>query len=242
MDSAAVVALASVALVVVTVAYTYATRRSYQEMERARLEAIRPALTISPDILGVNFPLARVTNVGRGNALHIVGTLRIIENGAVKWTFEWREALLARGGSRAFMPELKGAAEQLTANSLVEAGRVFEFDARFEDAFGRTYRSSGRADWSDVTSHLWGAQALREDADSHKAVGYLKEIAASVRGLVDPFVGVKVITHREQQQRNREMLAEFERRRDRNSPDQPRTRPSQDAAPSDEDGPESLSS
>ena len=211
MDWAAVVALASVALVIVTLAYTYATVRSFQEMKRTRLEAIRPALAISPDVLGVNFPLARITNVGRGSAIRVVGTLRIVEKGSVRWTYEWREALLRPDGSRAFMPELKGAAEQLTAESLVAVGRVFEFDARYEDAFGRRYGSSGRADWTDVTNHLWGAQALREEGDVHKAVGYLAKIAESTRGLVDPFVGVKVITHREQERRYEAMRAAMER-------------------------------
>lgn len=211
MDATSIAAIATVALVVVTIAYTYATLRAYQEMKRTRLEAIRPALQVSPDVFVVNVPQARITNVGRGNALNVVANLRMKERDVVTWTFEWRAALLAPGASKAFMPKHEVDGAQPSVEHFVKIGRVFEFDAKFQDAFGRPYTSAGRADWTDVKEHLWGAQAVREEPELGEIVRHLEHIDKHLKGLVDPFDGVKVTTYRERQQRDRETIAALER-------------------------------
>src|SRR5688500_13409945 len=95
-----VTAVAAVALVLLTAAYVWQTRELVMEMRATREEAVRPALRVTPEVLGVNFPVARITNVGPGHAVNINGRLTIHVEESERWSFDLQIPLLVPGGSK----------------------------------------------------------------------------------------------------------------------------------------------
>src|SRR5438874_8927170 len=90
-----ITAVAAVALVILTAVYALTTWLAVAESKASRLEASRPALYLAPTLLGVNFPIARLTNIGRGFAQNIAGNLSVTVGGETKWAYEWHMATMA---------------------------------------------------------------------------------------------------------------------------------------------------
>ncbi len=208
-----VIAVASTALAFITLAYTVSTILLFTETRAARLDAARPALHLSPQILGVNYPVARVTNVGRGYAKNIRGDLWITVAEQEAWRYAWHMDLIAPGDHHDFIlfnGDARGP--ELTAMDAAKEQRRFHMGLQFEDGLGHRWHVRGDADWSDVTEHLFGAQMLLKDDKIAKMEEHLNSIAKSLRDAVDTFDGVKVLTYRERSLKRAEERRSIEER------------------------------
>ncbi len=211
-------AVAAIALVVLTATYAWTTWLSVKEMRTSRLEAIRPVLHLTPELLGVNFPLARITNIGRGYAKNIKGRLWITVDGVKRWEYEWHLAGLASANHQDFMPKIEPNESGLDAPKLAAEKRRFHMDLTCLDAFDREYAGRGSADWSEITEHLFGAQMLLKDDLTREIERHLESMAKSLHDAVDSFDGVKVITYREQKLKSEDQRRLIEKMRAESSP------------------------
>lgn len=192
-----ITAVASSALAVLTMAYTISTLLLFQESRAARLEAARPSLHLSPQVLGVNFPVARITNVGRGYAKNIRGDLWMTIAGNEVWRFRWHMDLIAPSSHHDFMMRTNDHEPQPNVVDVARDARQFHMAVRYEDHLGRPSSVVGRADWSDVADHLFGAQMIVRDDHHQKIEKHLASMARSLHDAVDTFDGVKVMTYRD---------------------------------------------
>lgn len=214
---------AAIALAVLTLAYTVATILLFRETRIARLEALQPSLHLSPQVLGVNYPIARVTNVGRGYAKNIRGDLWVTVADKEVWRYRWHMDLIAPADCQEFLSQSEGE-QQPNAVEFAKAQRQFHMDLKYEDGLGRTYLSKGSANWVDIADHLFGAQMRRKNDHVARIEKHLEDIAESLNHAVDTFDGVRVLTYRE-----RKLKEEAERRwieeRTRESDEDPPSKP-----------------
>jgi hypothetical protein len=209
----------AVALVILTAAYAWQTRLLVIEMRAAREEAVLPALRLMPEVLGVNFPIARIMNVGPGHATDIAGRLSIQVQGEERWSYDWRLPILVPGGYRDFVPRLSDSEQQPTIQAFVAESRVFRINIEYADAVGRRFQVEGTADWSLVTEHMWGAGMLRGEDTMHNIEKHAERIAKSLGDATSSIDGVRVTTYRERELRAAEWRREMEERREASAED-----------------------
>ncbi len=218
---AVVTAGATVALALLTLAYTISTVLLFIESRSARLEASRPVLHLSPQVLGVNHPIARITNVGRGYARNIRGDLFMTVADHEVWRYTWHMDLMAPGDYHDFMLQASPDSEpSRNVRDVAAEERRFHMDLRFVDAQLRTTHAIGVADWKDIADHLFGAQMLLKPDRLHDMERHLKEIADAMHSARDSD-GLKIITYREQQKRDEERLAWIRQQAEEQKPPEP---------------------
>jgi len=206
-----ITAIAAIALVILTAVYAWTTWLAVAESKASRLEASRPALYLAPTLLGVNFPIARLSNIGRGFAQNVSGRLSITVEGETKWAYEWHMATIAPGEYHDFMPLVGDGESGLVAQQLAQERRRFSADLTYQDAAGRPYELKGTADWAEITEHLFGARMLLKDDEAKKIEKHLEDIAKAMSSAVSFSDGLKVITYREQRLRSEDQRRFIER-------------------------------
>jgi hypothetical protein len=177
-----VLAVGTVVLAVATLAYALAARATVDEMRISRAESIRPVLALTPEVLGPNFAIARLSNIGVGAARNIQGSIRRSEEGIPPREHELRIAMLLPTAQREFFLDIneeeRHAAQ--TAQDMAARGRTFSVDLIYEDPLGRGYRLISEVGWSDIVEHLFPVDArLPQDLPSD-ALGELTKLREAV--------------------------------------------------------------
>ena len=106
--------LVSIVLIVVTAAYVVLTGEVVAEAREARLDAIRPSLTLRIDGINPTHSVIALVNSGQGTAIDIDITMAFhsITTGGFSHEFRWRSPSMSPGEFEQFMPEnAEGAVE-----------------------------------------------------------------------------------------------------------------------------------
>lgn len=152
-----VLAIGTVVLAIATIAYAVAAHATVDEMRITRTESIRPVLALTPEVLGPNFAIARLSNIGIGAACNIHGNIRRSETGVPPREHDLRIAMLLPKAQHEFFLDIdegeRHAAQ--SAQDMAARGRTFSADLMYEDAVGRGYRLVSEVGWGDIVEHLF---------------------------------------------------------------------------------------
>lgn len=177
-----VLAIATVVLVIATIAYARAAQATVSEMKLTRAESIRPVLALTPEVLGANFPIARLSNVGVGAAHNIHGTVRRLEHGVAPRQHEMSIAMMLPKAQHEIFVDINEDEQHVTqsAQEMATKGRAVSVDLTYEDPVGRSYRLIADVGWSDIVDHLFPVGVRRQPDLLADAVGELKEIRGAI--------------------------------------------------------------
>ncbi len=177
-----VLAFGTIVLAIATIAYASAARATVSEMRRTRADSIRPVLALTPEVLGVNFAIARLSNVGVGAARNIRGTILRSEHGIPPRQDEVRIAMLLPKAQREFHLDIDEGErhEAQSAQDMAAKERTFSVDLTYEDPLGRSYRLVADVGWRDMVEHLFPVGVLMQPDLLAEALGELKKLREAV--------------------------------------------------------------
>lgn len=185
-----VLAAGTIVLAVATVFYARAARATVTEMRLTRAEAIRPVLALTPEVLGVNYAIARLSNVGLGAARNIRGTIRRSENGVPPRQHEVRVAMLLPKAHHEFFLDINEDErhEAQSAQDMAARGRTFSVDLTYEDPLGQSYSLVADVGWRDIVEHLFPVGIRKQPdllADALAELKRLREAVEKIERLLD---------------------------------------------------------
>jgi hypothetical protein len=168
-----VLAVATVVLAGATILYWLAAKATVKEMREGR----RPVLTLTPAILGVNFPVARLTNVGSAPALDIRGQINVRVGGAAQRGSPLVVHMLLPGDFHEFFLDLSDEDRISSAQQVVERGREFGVELTYRDASQTKYELAKVVSWREIVEVLWKARVRRVEGTEEQVINTLTKIA-----------------------------------------------------------------
>lgn len=173
-----------------TIAYAVAARATVAEMQLTRAESIRPVLVLTPEFLGVNFAIARLSNIGLGAARDIRGTIRRSDNDVAPRQDELRIAMMLPKAQHEFFVDIDKEEQHhaQTVQEMAARDRKVSVDLRYEDPVGRAYSLAAEVGWRDTVERFWPVGIRRQPDLLADAVDELKKLREAVeknRGIIE---------------------------------------------------------